>query len=528
MDKTIKINLGGTLFQIDEDAYNMLRKYLQEIDSKLRHTQGGTETIEDIESRIAEIFQSQKGLAGVITKENVEAVISIVGKPEDFDIEEDAGDYKEPSYKSEIPKKLYRNPDDRIISGVCGGIGAYLNMEPVWVRILFIIFACFFGIGFFVYVALWIALPLAHSDAQKREMYGTADFKSALRRQKNYTAVSSGHSGVPAGSTAGNAINEVFRAIGRVFYIILRVFLIIIGVTFVITGFITLVSFVMVFFFNYPGYFSIHSHDVNLFYLPDFLNYVVNPALVPWILVLGFIVILMPLLALIYWGVKMIFWFRAKDGIVALAGLVLWVISVAALSIILFNEGISFAESARTYSNEIIEKPPRELYIQAGKKVSGLNYDKEINLPEKEYNIYLVEESRALYISTCLTMNNSDDKSLRINVRKRSAGRSRTDATRRAVELVYGYNISGDTIAVDEYFTVPAGNKWSFDNVGVNLYIPEGTIIHFDQSTIDMFSHCFDHSDRDYFGYDEDYFNPEQTWEMTRHGLNRISGENKK
>ena len=67
MDKTININLGGILFQIDEEAYKMLRNYLQSIDMKFRNTPGGNETIEDIETRIAEIFQSQKGTAGIIT-----------------------------------------------------------------------------------------------------------------------------------------------------------------------------------------------------------------------------------------------------------------------------------------------------------------------------------------------------------------------------------------------------------------------------------------------------------------------------
>ena len=66
MDKTININLGGILFQIDEEAFRKLRDYLQSINNRFGNSQGGNETIEDIELRIAEIFQSQKGLAGVI------------------------------------------------------------------------------------------------------------------------------------------------------------------------------------------------------------------------------------------------------------------------------------------------------------------------------------------------------------------------------------------------------------------------------------------------------------------------------
>jgi phage shock protein PspC (stress-responsive transcriptional regulator) len=523
MDKTIKINLGGILFHIDDEAFRILKQYLNEIEAKLKYTKGGAETIEDIESRIAEIFQSQKGLAGVITVDNVQAMITMIGKPGDFDVSDDASESTEYSAHTSIPKKLYRNQDDFIIGGVSSGIGAYLNVEPVWVRLLFVIFALFFGIGFFVYVALWIALPAAKSDAQKKEMYGTSNLSIISKRTKTYARGSGDHSYTSGeGSAAGNAINEVFLAIGKVFYIILRIFLIIMGVTFVISGFIMLVTTVMVSFFHYPGYFSTHSYGVDLFYLPDFINFIVNPAIAPLILVLLFLVILMPLLALIYWGIKMIFWFKAKDGIISLAGLVIWVVCIAILSLILFNEGIGFAETASTVSGTIVEKAPRDLYIVSNKKVSDLNYDEEITLPDNEYNLFLVKGNNSLSITTNLNIYNFDENSLKINIRKRSAGRSRTDAARKSEQLIYDYKISGDTLYLDEYFTIPEGQKWSFDNVGVNIYVPEGTMIHFDNTTRHMFNH-YHRSD-----WDADYENfiyPDLQWEMTGHGLRRKSDD---
>ena len=118
---------------------------------------GGNETVEDIESRISEIFLSQKGIAGVITRENVEYMISVIGKPEDFESTENEEIPVDHSYTR---KRLYRNPDDTIIAGVCGGIGAYLNTDPVLLRILFVFFTAFFAFGFFLYLILWIALPV--------------------------------------------------------------------------------------------------------------------------------------------------------------------------------------------------------------------------------------------------------------------------------------------------------------------------------------------------------------------------------
>jgi phage shock protein PspC (stress-responsive transcriptional regulator) len=534
MDKTIKINLGGILFHIDEEAYKILRRYLQDIDNRLKNTPGGAETLDDIESRIAEIFQGQGGTAGVISKENVEAMIAIIGKPEDFDTSSEAGAEKTIySSSTATRKKMYRNSDDSIISGVCGGIGTYLNIESVWVRLMFIIFTCFFGIGFFVYIALWIALPSASSDAQKREMYGRDDYSLALRKKETGNSVASTGSNftgtLPGGSNVGNAFNEVFRAIGRVLFIIVRIFLILVGISFVLFGFFTLVSFVMVFFFNYPGYFSTHSFGVNLFYLPDFLNYIVNPAIAPWILILTFLVILLPLLAIIYWGVKMIFWFKSSDGIVSIVALIIWVMSVAALSILLFNEGISFAETAKSVSEVVLEKSPDDLFIITEHKVADLHYDKEISFHEEDYNVFFIDDNKGLYIGTGLNINTSDDESIKINVRKRSSGRSRIDATRKAEGLLYNYRVTGDTIFLDEYFTFPEGTRWSFDEVRVTIDIPEGTKIHFDKTSENMFrsQHYYNEEwNRIWDGEDTEMVRSgsgDNQWVMTEEGIRRIS-----
>ncbi|MGB8491473.1 MAG: PspC domain-containing protein [Bacteroidales bacterium] len=521
MDKTIKINLGGTLFRIDEEAYKKLRQYLHDLDAKLRNTQGGAETLEDIESRIAEIFQSQVATAGVISLENVNAMISLIGSPETFDTVEEL---KDNNYNRQRPvqKKMYRNPDDRIISGVCGGIGAYLGIEPVWVRLLFILFACFFGAGFIVYLALWIALPVARSEAQKKEMYGSnirTGRGSRISGDQSNLSSPSYSAEKPAGTGIGNAFDQVFRAIGRAGFIVIRVFLIILGVCFVVTGFAMLVSFVMIFFFKYPDYFSTHSLGFNLFYLPDFLNFIVNPAIAPWIIVLSFIVILMPLLALIYWGIKMIFWFRARDGIFALGGLVIWVMSVAALSILLANEGISFSETSKIVSGEVLNNTRSELYIASGHKITDLQFDKEISIPDEDYNIYFSDDNKRLYISPVLNINPSDDKKIHIDIRKRSTGRSRSEATHKAESLIYDYSSSHDTIYLDNYFSIPEGSKWSFDNVTVSLSIPDGTVVHFDQASFDMFrQHYYHHWEND---NEESHYheNASLPWVMTEEGL---------
>ena len=518
MDKTININIAGTLFQIDEEAFRILRDYLQAINTRFSNVQGGHETIEDIELRIAEIFQSQKGITGVITKENVEAMISIIGKPEDFDHNE--AETGAPIYTSE-KKRMYRNPDDTIIGGVCSGIAAYLNSDPVLFRILFVLFAAFFGVGFFVYLALWIALPAAKTDSQKREMYGSS-YHTTRSQNRQYDGTqtpgtSSYTSGYNNTSRVGNAIDEVFRAIGRVCYIILRIFLIIVGVVFVLMGFLFILSFVMVFVFKYPGVFSIDSSGVNLIYFPDFLNYIVNPATVPWIIILTSVAFILPMLALIYWGVKMIFWFNARDGFFSLAGLVLWVMTIAALAIILFNEGISFAQTAKTSTEIVLPDSPDTLYIMTDRKIADLKFEKEIALPHDEYTVYINEEKKELYIRPFISVNSSDDNVTRIAVTKNSAGRTESDAMKKIEGLQYNYSIKRDTLFIDEYFTSPAGRKWSADNIAIKIYIPEGTIMKLAKDPRILFHQHFHNRYDEY--HESRWESGNGSWVMTDDGL---------
>jgi phage shock protein PspC (stress-responsive transcriptional regulator) len=521
MDKTININLGGILFQIDEEAFKILKEYLQAINSRFANVQGGHETIEDIESRIAEIFQSQKGLAGVVTRENVESMIAILGKPEDFDPGE--AETGVPIYTQK--KKMYRNPEDTVIGGVCSGLAVYLDSDAVLFRILFVLFTAFFGVGFFLYLGLWIALPVARTDTQKKAMFGNAynQYKSQVPSSdpQLVSGTSQYNSGYKNTSRVGSALDEIFRAFGKICYVIFRIILIMIGVSFVLAGFLFILCYILIFIFKFPGIYSVDATGVNLVYFFDFLKYVVNPAAVPWIVILTTIAVVLPMLALIYWGVKMIFWFNARDGVVSLIAFVVWVLTVAVLAIILFNEGISFAETGKTTIETVLPKTPDTLYVVTDHKISDLKYEKEISLPHEEYSVFLNEEKKELYIRPYLSIDRSEDKLSRIEVRKRSTGRTETEADRKTEGLIYNYSFRNDSLNLDEYFTIPSGRKWAADEIGVHLYIPNGTVLKFDErSRVLVHSHFRDGSE-DY--YESRWESGIGCWVMDEDGLEPVS-----
>jgi hypothetical protein len=301
-------------------------------------------------------------------------------------------------------------------------------------------------------------------------------------------------------------------AIGKVCYIIVRVVLIIFGTTLVLTGFLALLSFVMVFVFKYPGSFSTDIQGINLAYLPDFLNYIVSPAAAPWIKALIIAVVTLPLLALIYGGIRLIFWFRVRDGFIWLTGFVLWVLCAAALSIVLFNEGVSYGETEKSVSQDYLKLPSDTLYIEPGRKLSDLRAGNEISLPGKGgngYNIFISEEKREIYIKTHLDISAVKDYQVSIEITRHSAGRNRLAAIENSKRLIYNYRLSADTLYLDEFFSIPPGGKWSLDFVSLNVSIPEGTIVHINKDIAETILRT---------GYNEDFLSGSKNgfWKVTR------------
>jgi phage shock protein PspC (stress-responsive transcriptional regulator) len=170
MKITVSINLGGYSFNIDEDAYSELKSYLKSLEIHFAGEESSAEILSDIESRMAELFRVRLGTRQVISMDDVRYVITVLGSPEDISDNETSSGHKR--HRSGGYRRMYRNPDQRIIGGVCSGLAAYFAIDPVIMRILFIVLAFFGGLGVIIYLILYIVLPEARTTAQKIEMKG--------------------------------------------------------------------------------------------------------------------------------------------------------------------------------------------------------------------------------------------------------------------------------------------------------------------------------------------------------------------
>ncbi|MFW5943628.1 MAG: PspC domain-containing protein [Bacteroidota bacterium] len=186
MKKMHSVNLAGMLFHIAEDALEMLESYLEAVK---KHFPGNerNEILQEIETRIAELFSDKiTSRKQVINLQDVEEVIEKLGEPEAYGSAEEKNN-REEDRKMTHNKRLYRDPENKALGGVCGGLGWYFNADPVLFRIIFVIVFLVFGTGLLVYLILWLITPQATSITQKMEMKGESftfsDFKKKARTE---------------------------------------------------------------------------------------------------------------------------------------------------------------------------------------------------------------------------------------------------------------------------------------------------------------------------------------------------------
>lgn len=182
MKQVININFHGRIIPIETTAYDILKSYTESLHKHFANEEGKEEIINDIESRIGELFQERiKQGAVCITDSDVEAVIKSIGRPEEFDGEQSASTESASSnHSTPKAKRLFRDENNKVIGGVCSGLANYFSIDVVVVRIIFVVSVISFGFGFLPYLILWIATPSSASKeigSTRKRLYRDDDDK---------------------------------------------------------------------------------------------------------------------------------------------------------------------------------------------------------------------------------------------------------------------------------------------------------------------------------------------------------------
>jgi phage shock protein PspC (stress-responsive transcriptional regulator) len=525
MKKTLTVNISGVVFHIDEDAYNVLHDYLQSIKKHFAREEGGDEIVSDIEARIAEMLRERIGdERQVITIDDIEEVIRVIGMPEEFG-EAFTGETgaQQSTFKGKAPKRLYRDPENSILGGVCGGLGAYFHTDPVWFRLAFVVLSIP-GIGspLLVYVVLWIVIPEARTAAERLEMRGErvniSNIEKSIKEEisnlkdkfneftreakRTYKKKSAAHR---------PDIQQVEHAVHQIIHVFVRVILVFLGFIFSIIGLALILSFLVLFFgFGYDFFvFDSEVAYVSISRLIDLFVGSVGSSLLfrtSFLLMIG-----IPIAMLLYAGVKLIFRLE-RTRYVGLAALNIWIISILISSFYGFRIFRDFSHKGFVEEKTRIEVPAGNVLNISSN--SDDTFDRIVRFGDyleiDETNIMLTSDEEHLFYGipsvefVCSSNDNSE-----IRVFSYARGKNTFLAEERAGRTLYQYEINHGNIFMDPYFKLPYHEVWREQEVNIMIVVPEGTILQIGENMRPIIN------DRRHSAYRL----AGDTWLMTKNGL---------
>lgn len=535
MNKTINVNIGGRIFSIEEDAYAKLEKYLRAIRNSFDGHESADEIISDIELRISELFAERiTESKQVIIITDVEAVISIMGRPEDYIDAEDT-DFDEEFVRSgrgrKYEKRVFRDPDDKLLFGVCSGLSAYLGWDPIILRAIFVISTIAWGVGPIVYIILALIIPKARTTAEKLQMRGEPvtvdniskkvnesfsgmkeDIKDFGKRNKF-----SGERANNAGKHVGDVISDFFDALGRVLKVLIVVLAKIFGVVLFIAGILGITMLITALFGIDSFLVSNGSREVS-----EFVNSTLTDTTNRNLFYSGIALTLgIPAIALLLLGVRLLFNQVRYTGYLPIILVVVWFVGVGLLAaggVHLFQDHKAEAEYTESLKLDFAVSPDTLVLDTESSELSRFRFRGDFMdgsvFFEGGVTIPWADSTNVVYIGkNRITIKQAAGEEFLFEVEKQARGSSQKDAIRNARQMKSHWTVAGDSLRISPYFVLETGSKIRSQEAMYHLYVPVGKAVRLAPGSKDVIYNIPNVTNT----YDSDMLG--KTWLMTEKGL---------
>lgn len=523
MNKTVTVNLGGIVFHIDEDAYEMLHRYLESIKSHFHSSEGKDEITSDIEARIAELFTEKlKSGRQVIVVADVREAISTMGKPEDFGGEEKAADNstKEEKYQSTgttTKRRIYRNPDEKVLGGVCSGISAYLDIDPLWIRLFFALMFFGFGTGFLLYIILWIVIPEAKTTAQKLEMKGEKvnveniekNIKEEMENLKNkfedFKKDAKNMGSKENTEKVRGFFGNIVHAFVQIILYAVNIFAKFIGVFFIIIGVIICIVLIRIM-LGLTGVMTIADSDmVRLFFNTRGELF--------WASIGTGLLVGIPFLMLMYKGFRLIFNIKNRNRALNIVAASFWILGVIICSVLFFNMIDNYSEKAVVRSELSIKQPNGDVLYLDVNRTNIDEWNSSVHINTININGLRVINGKAMVSDVDLKIQKSGSDKFELVKVQSSRGKNIQDASD-AASAITSEIVQQDSLLIFPNDYILENNvKFKFQNLTYILKVPVGKTIYLAPKTrhiLDDIDNVTDTRDRDMVG---------RKWVMTDRGL---------
>jgi phage shock protein PspC (stress-responsive transcriptional regulator) len=524
MKKTFTINISGSIFHIDDDAFEKLQRYLHMLNRHFGVAVEGQEILQDIEARIAELFiEKTSNKVEVITDAMVDEVIARMGKPEDF---MDQGE-EEPSTKTsdeglpldqKLRRRLYRDADSRVLGGVCSGMSYYFNIDVVILRVILVLLFFLSGTGFLIYVILWVVVPKAKSTAQKLEMKGkeatVSNIEKSIREDVNEVGENINRF-KSSSSTDGNTRRERFGdVVTSIFRVVLRVLILLFGAGLIIVGIASLIGFVTSMVvgnsFMHGGPFSL-GWDSNI-NMSGLLQQFISPGAYTLAFIAIGILVGIPILLLLFVGTKLLFRYKTNNKMIGLGTFGLWLAALIVLIVIGVNQFGNFAkETSQTITQKVDCTTCKTIYLETNDDLYQSLIEDHFALDRMK--IAIVNGKDKMLGHPRFTIEKSSSGEYLLLIKKRARGNSTEDAQSNVEQIEYNFSQKDSTLKFDPYYFLKDNARWREQEVSMILKVPEGKSIYLNKNMADI----IDDIENTENMWDGDMI--DKTWIMTANGL---------
>ena len=540
MNRTITMNLNGIIFHIEEDAYDKLNKYLSTIKGYFKDSEGRDEIMSDIEARIAEMLSEKvSSTKQAVLLTDVESVIAIMGKPEDFaddserkgssEKSEFSSEENRASYPNSKRRRVFRDADDKKLGGVCAGIANYFDFDPLWLRLAFAISFFVFGSGFLLYIILWIIIPEAKTTAEKLEMRGEKvdinnigkavndEFEDFKKKMKDFGhEVNSKENKEKLKTSAQKAtefIGDVFHNMIHVFGKIVAFFLLFIGIVLMIALLATIFG---------SGTISVFNTSTSTIHysLYEFCSTVLPGSLPIILVVIGLVLFIgIPLSAMIYSGIRHLFGIKQKNKIVKYFFNSLWLIGLCMMIYIGIKIGNDFSEEATVREKIEIIQPSTNLLSLDLKALPDDDIDatyyhhRKHKIDLGDWAVISKDENSFRLGYPSMSIQPSETDSFQLIAVKNSNGRNKKEATAYANNIDYTITQKDSVITLNNYFDIKSNDKLRAQDLKLILRVPVGKTIFLSKRMEKIIYNIENVSNT----LDDDMVN--RRWKMTKQGL---------
>ncbi len=483
MNKTININLAGSFFHVDENAYAHLQKYLDAVRATLSPEDSIEEIMNDIEARIAELFsESMTSNDQVITLSRVKEIIDIMGQPQDFDPEGAAESNAAEQYKS--IKQLFRDEENKYLGGVASGLGHYLGIDCLWIRLIWLLLFFFSsGTFFMIYILFWILVPAAKSTSDKLKMKGEPINISNIEKRvkEGYDKLSDNMKSVDYnkyGNQVKRGSNRVVEVIGNLLKGTLTVLAKLLGVLMLIFSITTLLGLAF-------GLFSAGS--LEFWGQADLIQYyqAVSVAQIPFwaLLTIVFLAVGIPFIVLFIVGLKLLIPnLKSMGWTPKILIFALWIASILAL-IFFGAKHATFSSVTGQFQREIplpISKNDSLTLTMNQSLLSGRSSERD-----DDFKIKMDADKNPIIVTNNvrLIVRSTQKEEGFIKVDSYADGATLDEAQDKAMQINYQIQYTDGVLELDPFLTTDLAHKYRDQHVEVIVYLPTGSVLWADHNT---------------------------------------------